>query len=77
MVKAHRAVAVVGDDQSVTVQVPLPRGEHVEVIVLASNGGGSAETSADEVRRRLRGSVLTYDDPFGPAVPPEEWDALR
>ena len=23
----------------------------------------------------LAGSVLEYDDPFGPAVPPEEWEA--
>ena len=24
----------------------------------------------------LRGSVLRYDDPFGSAVPPEQWDAV-
>jgi prevent-host-death family protein len=23
------------------------------------------------------GSVLRYDDPFGPAVDPDEWDALK
>ena len=23
----------------------------------------------------LAGSILYYDDPFGPAVPPEEWEA--
>jgi hypothetical protein len=25
----------------------------------------------------LRGSVLRDDDPFGPAVPPEDWEANR
>lgn len=25
----------------------------------------------------LRGSVLSYDDPFAPACPPEDWDANR
>ena len=25
----------------------------------------------------MRGSVLRYDDPFEPAIAPEEWDALR
>ena len=24
----------------------------------------------------LKGSVLRYDDPFGPACPPEDWEAL-
>jgi len=26
---------------------------------------------------KLRGTATRYDDPFGPAVPPEDWDALR
>ena len=25
----------------------------------------------------LRGSVLRYDDPFEPAVPPEDWDVYH
>jgi antitoxin (DNA-binding transcriptional repressor) of toxin-antitoxin stability system len=25
----------------------------------------------------LEGTVLRYDEPFEPAVPPEEWDAVR
>jgi hypothetical protein len=32
--------------------------------------------SADEValaRKRLRGSVVRYDDPFEPAFPAEDW----
>jgi len=25
----------------------------------------------------LKGSVLRYDDPFGPAVDPDDWEVLR
>lgn len=25
----------------------------------------------------MKGSVLRYDDPFAPAIDPEEWDALK
>lgn len=25
----------------------------------------------------LRGTVLRYDDPFAPAIAPEEWDAMK
>jgi prevent-host-death family protein len=25
----------------------------------------------------MKGTVLRYDDPFGPAIDPNEWDALR
>jgi hypothetical protein len=25
---------------------------------------------------KLAGTVLKYEDPFGPAVPPEDWDAV-
>lgn len=28
-------------------------------------------------RYPLRGSVLRFDDPFGPAAPEEDWDALN
>lgn len=29
------------------------------------------------IHRPLKGTVKRYDDPFGPAVPPEDWDALK
>ena len=25
----------------------------------------------------MKGTVLAYDDPFGPAIDPSEWDAMR
>ncbi len=74
---AHRAQAIVGDGGSVTLRgLPLRIGEEVEVIVLTRDEV-RPRRSADEVRKRLRGSVLKDERPFDPAVPPEEWDAVR
>jgi hypothetical protein len=49
----------------------------VEVIVLARDDAPARPSLDDEVRDRLRGSVLKDERPFDPAVPPEEWDAVR
>lgn len=74
---AHRAQAIVGDGGSVTLRgLPLRAGELVEVIVLAG-GATHPRGSIDELRNRLRGSVLKDERPFDPVVPPEEWDAVR
>jgi prevent-host-death family protein len=32
---------------------------------------------AMEQLAELRGTVLKYDDPFEPAVPPDEWEVLK
>ena len=70
----YQCKAVVGDDGTVTVTaLPLSPGDKVDVIVLKDD----ATSSMQDVRQRLRGTVVQYDDPFKPAVPPEEWDALR
>ena len=47
-------------------------GKHVEIIVLADS-----EPDAIMQSDSLKGSVLRYDDPFGQAVSPEEWEANR
>lgn len=55
-------------------------GKIVEIRAVAApeQGKGSGDGSDAEARRvRLRGSVLRNDDPFGPAVPLEEWEALQ
>ena len=36
-----------------------------------------SKDEAAAARARLRGSVLRYDDPLEPAIPPEEWDVNR
>jgi hypothetical protein len=71
----HHAKATVGEGGTVTVRgLPLAPGANVDVIVRSGNG---VQPSLEKVREMLRGSVLRYEDPFGPAVPPEDWDALR
>lgn len=78
MVKAHRATAVVTPDRTISVSgLPIAAGERVEVIILAGDERASDTPTTEDVRRKLRGSVLKYDHPFDPAVPPEEWDAVR
>ena len=71
----HHAKATVEEGGTVTVRgLPLSPGANVDVIVRSGNG---ARPSLEKVRETLRGSVLRYEDPFGPAAPPEDWDALR
>lgn len=52
--------------------LPFDEGEHVEVII------AEAKHSEVPVRTfRLKGTLLKYDDPFEPATPVEDWDALQ
>jgi hypothetical protein len=60
--------------KSDTLQLPELRpwvGKSVEIIVLEDD---RTPSSTD---RPLRGSILRDDDPFGPAVPADEWEAAR
>ena len=42
------------------------------------NGGRAAPVHpSDEDPYPLRGAVLYYEDPFGPAAPLEEWEVLQ
>ena len=53
--------------------LPFPAGQAVEVIVLPR--GAAAESPAYPLRGK---PIIYYDyDPFGPAAPEEDWDALR
>lgn len=36
-----------------------------------------AKDEASAARKRLRGSVLRYDQPLEPAIAPDEWDMNR
>jgi hypothetical protein len=51
-------------------------GKDVEVIVLEK-----VEEPASSLPKTgfgfMRGTVLRDDDPFGPAAPPEDWEALQ
>ncbi len=52
--------------------LPFEEGKDVEVIVLEING-----KPAEPRPNPLKGSVLRYDDPFEPACPIDDWEALR
>ena len=51
-------------------------GKEVEIVVTEL---AERETKERDVLDRfpLRGSILWFDDPDGPAVPEEDWDALQ
>ena len=51
-------------------------GHDVEIVVREENGASLTVAEAEAKRQSLKGSVLRDDDPFGPAVPPEDWEAL-
>ena len=63
--------------------LPLRAGDRVEVVVRSPpQAGDGLFSDADversrQVRERMRGVILSYDDPFGPAAPLYDWDALR
>ena len=52
--------------------LPFDEGEVVEVVVSDAKGLASV-TDVNP----LKGSVLKYDDPFGPAVSQEDWEVLK
>ena len=72
MTRAHKISATVGSDGSLNVKnLPFSPGERVEVIILAPNEQGASD------RYPLHGAPYRYDQPFEPAVNPDEWEANR
>lgn len=64
--------------ESETLHLPQIRslvGKQVEIIVLEDEPATVLPAASDASQFPLRGSVLRDDDPFGPAVPPESWEA--
>jgi len=60
--------------------LPFPPGATVGVIIEEQaplSATPKAASPSEQPRYPLRGTVLKYDDPFGPAVPEDDWDALR
>lgn len=69
--------AIVQGGKLVLSGLPFPEGQHVRVIVEETKGSDRPRLPIAEVRRLLRGGVKRYDDPFAPAIPPEDWEMLR
>jgi hypothetical protein len=78
---AHKVQAIVTEDGKLLLQgLPFQAGARVEVIVLDESADVKEspvkEASTDEYP--LRGKQpYQFDDPFSPAVPLEDWDALK
>lgn len=53
----------------------LPLDQQQQVLNFVESLEGKAKPAPNS--HPLRGTVLHYDDPFEPAVPPADWEALR
>ena len=70
----HKITAKVGKDGRVVLHnVPFTEGSEVEVILRPASTEGRPWPPP---QHPMKGSVLRYDDPFEPACPPEEWEAV-
>ena len=68
------AEALVGENGSLVLLnqpiPPLTPGEKVRLTIYSETEGSPERLNS------LRGTVTRYDDPFGPAAAPDEWEAL-
>lgn len=70
---AHRTEAIVSQDGSIVVSgLPFRAGEKVEVLCIET----SPVLQGDRFPLRGR-QPYRFDDPFSPAIAPEEWESLR
>jgi hypothetical protein len=71
--KAHRIEITLTENGTLTIKdLPFQAGEAVEIIILESHSRPKEENPYP-----LRGTVIRYDEPFEPAVPPEDWEVLQ
>jgi hypothetical protein len=74
--QAHKVEAVLSENGTLVLEgLPFQAGEAVEVIILERPKSQPTGSSSSEFP--LQGTVLVYDDPFEPAVAPEDWDVLK
>jgi hypothetical protein len=72
---AHKLAATLMEDGTLVLKgLPFHAGDTVEIIILEQS---TLEEPVASNGSPLAGSVLRYDDPFEPAVPPEEWEVLK
>jgi hypothetical protein len=78
---AHKVQAIVTEDGKLLLQgLPFQAGARVEVIVLDESADTAESTTQQAATDQypLRGKQpYQFDDPFSPAVPLEDWDALK
>ena len=70
---AHRIETALTENGKLSLQnLPFKKGDEVEVIILERS---SSKTDSDSYP--LRGTVISYDNPFEPATSAEDWEALK
>ena len=86
---AHKIETVLSEDGPLMlIGLPFHVGDAVEVIILERSRSVSEGESPSQPEKAifdksepnlypLRGTVLHYEDPFEPAVPIEDWEALQ
>jgi hypothetical protein len=69
---AHRIETALTENGKLSLQnLPFRKGDEVEIIILERNSSKTDLNSAS-----LRGTVISYEDPFEPATSPEDWEVL-
>jgi hypothetical protein len=76
LMKAYRIELVLSESGALSLTgLPFQAGESVEIIVLERSEPPGTANSSQAVS--LAGKVLQYDDPFAPAIAPEDWNVLQ
>ena len=69
---AHRIETSLAENGKLSLQnLPFKKGDEVEIIILDRSSSKTVSSSDS-----LKGTVIRYDEPFEPAVPAEDWEAL-
>ncbi len=75
--KAHKIATTLTEDGKLVLQgLPFYAGDMVEVILLHQTQAQNPSPPTPN-QYPLQGTVYRYDEPFAPAVPPEDWEALK
>ena len=70
---AHRIETALTENGKLSLQnLPFKKGDKVEVIILERN---SSKIVADS--DPLKGTVISYEDPFESATSPDDWEVLK
>ena len=70
----YQLTAILTEDGKLTLEdLPFQAGDKVKIIVEENY---QEQTFIDN-KDPLRGSILYYEDPFEPAVPEKDWEALK
>ena len=69
----HRIETSLTENGKLVLQnLPFNKGDDVEIIILERNSAKIASES-----HPLKGTVISYEDPFEPTIAAEDWDSLK